>query len=93
MTDAQLIWRGKTSLGFPPCLFTVNFEKLFCDFFPAALFPASNVMRRPPASDELNQKHNAKLEWIIIWLILIEVVVGLVSIAMSFLHPIHSDPR
>jgi len=44
-------------------------------------------------SDELNQKHNAKLEWIIIWLILIEVVVGLVSIAMSFLHPIHSDPR
>ena len=38
-------------------------------------------------SDELNQKHNAKLEWIIIWLILIEVIVGLVSLGMTFLQP------
>eukprot|EP00906_Rhabdomonas_costata_P023872 RCo034409 len=34
-------------------------------------------------SDELNQKHSSKLEWIIIWLILIEVIVGILSIGMG----------
>lgn len=34
--------------------------------------------------DHQNNSHNARLEWIIIWLIAVELVVGLVQVAGLF---------